>query len=105
VWHARLLPLLLSGDLQEAASEEDDTPLKKKLDEFGNLLAQVIFYICVLVWLINLNNYVSYDLVPGSGWLPDFKTMQLDVGRAVCRGLTSHDGVLSISLCVKRRTV
>jgi Ca2+-transporting ATPase len=50
--------------VQGAAEEEEATPLKKKLDEFGDMLSQVICVICILVWAINYNHF--FDPVHGS---------------------------------------
>lgn len=50
--------------VQGAAEEEEATPLKQKLDEFGDMLSQVIGVICILVWAINYNHF--FDPVHGS---------------------------------------
>ena len=47
------------GDIHDsiAAQISQPTPLKEKLNHFGDLLAKVITAICVLVWLINIGNF------------------------------------------------
>lgn len=51
-------------EVSQASEEEADTPLKVKLDEFGEKLAKVIFVICFLVWAMNFNKF--FDPVHGS---------------------------------------
>ena len=47
------------GDIHESITAQisEPTPLKQKLNDFGDTLAKVITVICVLVWLINIPNF------------------------------------------------
>lgn len=47
------------GDIHEsiAAKISEPTPLKQKLNDFGDNLAKVITVICIMVWLINIPNF------------------------------------------------
>ncbi|KAI4999503.1 hypothetical protein ZWY2020_004092 [Hordeum vulgare] len=44
----------IHSQIHEALQEDDDTPLKKKLNEFGEALTMIIGLICILVWLIKV---------------------------------------------------
>ncbi|KAF2200031.1 calcium ATPase [Delitschia confertaspora ATCC 74209] len=52
-------PSTAIGDIHESITAQisQPTPLKEKLNDFGDMLAKVITVICVLVWLINFRNF------------------------------------------------
>lgn len=54
----------IQSAVNKAAEEEEQSPLSKKIDEFGELLAKVIFVICAIVWVINYKHF--FDPVHGS---------------------------------------
>eukprot|EP00736_Rhodelphis_marinus_P006743 Rmarinus@m.20064 len=54
----------IQSDVQAAKEEEEKTPLNQKLDEFGEMLSKVIAGICLLVWVMNFNQF--FDPVHGS---------------------------------------
>ncbi|KAK9917696.1 hypothetical protein WJX75_007286 [Coccomyxa subellipsoidea] len=73
----------IQQQITDAAAEEEDTPLKKKLDIFGERLAQVIFAICVLVWVINYHHFLSWETLKGSTWIPDPKTVKFSLNNCI----------------------
>lgn len=62
--HATALVVLTGGstaigDIHESITSQisEPTPLKQKLNDFGDMLAKVITVICVLVWVINIEHF------------------------------------------------
>lgn len=62
--HANALVVLTGsstaiGDIHESITSQisEPTPLKQKLNDFGDMLAKVITIICILVWLINIQHF------------------------------------------------
>eukprot|EP00045_Choanoeca_perplexa_P012053 m.130048 g.130048 ORF g.130048 m.130048 type:complete len:1008 (+) comp15868_c0_seq1:140-3163(+) len=57
------------GAISAEISEDQDrkTPLKLKIEEFGNQLCNVITWICIAVWVINIGHF--NDPMHGGSWI------------------------------------
>ncbi|KAI9290256.1 SERCA-type calcium-translocating P-type ATPase [Umbelopsis sp. AD052] len=56
------------GDIHTSITSQisEKTPLKRKLDDFGDTLAKVITVICILVWVVNIRHFNDPS---HNGWL------------------------------------
>jgi P-type Ca2+ transporter type 2C len=78
----------IQAQIAAAAAEEEGTPLKQKLDAFGEALARIIFWVCVAVWAINYRHFLTWQpLGKGAGpllsHLPDVRTLSFNLGACV----------------------
>ncbi|KAJ5172325.1 hypothetical protein N7492_004918 [Penicillium capsulatum] len=62
--HATALVVLTGGstaigDIHDSITSQisEPTPLKQKINDFGDMLAKVITVICILVWVINIEHF------------------------------------------------
>ncbi|CAG9462418.1 unnamed protein product [Pedinophyceae sp. YPF-701] len=69
----------VQAQIQTASEEDNDTPLKRKLDEFGTQLAKVISLICLLVWGMNYSKFLSWTPHATLAPLPDPASIRVDV--------------------------
>ena len=53
------------------------------MDLDGNPSSQVIFAVCVLVWIINYHHFLSWETVKGSTWIPDRSTVKFSLGSCI----------------------
>ncbi|CAI9106605.1 OLC1v1005799C3 [Oldenlandia corymbosa var. corymbosa] len=61
----------IQKQIHEASLEESDSPLKKKLDEFGNKLTTIIGIVCLIVWVINYKYFLTWEI--HRGWPTNFQ--------------------------------
>lgn len=60
----------------------DRKAIPKTQDNIPGVCVQVIFFICVLVWLINYHNFLSWNTRPGSR-LPDWGSVQFSLSSCI----------------------
>lgn len=78
------------GDIQESITSQisEPTPLKQKLNDFGDMLAKVITIICIVVWLINIQHFSE----PSHGSWAKGAIYYLKVIQRAAQNLTAADG-------------
>ena len=67
----------IQSQIQAASEEEEDTPLKQKLDRFGESLTTLIGVVCLVVWLINYKHFLTVEFAPGAST----PTVSFDLGK------------------------
>lgn len=60
----------IHSQIHEASQADDDTPLRRKLNEFGEALTVIIGAVCAVVWVINVRYFLTWEYDAGRWWWP-----------------------------------
>ncbi|XAR69005.1 Calcium-transporting ATPase [Bertholletia excelsa] len=63
----------IQASIHQASQSEEDTPLKKELNEFGETLTKLTGVVCALVWLMNFPYFFTWDYEFGHSWPRNFQ--------------------------------
>ena len=61
----------IQAQIRQASEETEDTPLKQKLDDFGDQLTWGIGVICLLVWVMNYQFFIGWTWSPSPPFVAD----------------------------------
>ena len=91
----------IQANVTEAKEDEEKTPLGQKIDAFGEQLARVIAGICVLVWVMNINQFS--DPVHGGFWKGMIYYLKIAVALGVAAIPEGLPAVITLCLALGTR--
>merc|ERR1740115_622421 len=91
----------IQANVTEAKEDEEKTPLGQKIDAFGEQLARVIAAICVLVWIMNINQFS--DPVHGGFWKGMIYYLKIAVALGVAAIPEGLPAVITLCLALGTR--
>jgi P-type E1-E2 ATPase len=93
----------IQKNLEEAKEDAEDTPLKKKISEFGDQLAIAIFILCGLIWAVNFHNF--FDPIYSSPWIGALQYFKIAVALAVAAIPEGLPAVITTCLALGTRSM